>query len=275
MGDDKKQDFKKSFPNSFVWFLMAAFLMALMVQNFIETKFAKVSFSYQLEHLVNLQLIQPEDSRKTAQTDNLVTFSGRFRDRLTEEGKNRYKYLELLNSNHELLAEKERLKSDLAVQRNKIIEAADWFLHLSGQPLPKNGYVVVDVLYNTPESDNSVVITQLPNKKGDSLENLKKEFQSLKSNPTKESVNDFSKSLSELVRNLRSPLLGIGNEAVKQNLKNVDKTLDEVNNSKNETIQDKLSAYEKSLNDLQVIIDDLNQYEDHARLSKLRSVLGY
>src|SRR6202046_4311224 len=113
MSDDKKQDFKKSFPNNFVWFLMAAFLFALMVQNFIDTKFAKVSFSYQLEHLVNLQLIQPEESRKTALNDNLVTFSGKFRDRLTEEGKNRYKYLELLNANHELVSEKDRLEKDL------------------------------------------------------------------------------------------------------------------------------------------------------------------
>src|ERR1700724_3595491 len=102
MSDDKKQDFKKNFPNSFVWFLMAAFLLALMVQNFLDTKFAKVSFSYQLESLVDLKLIQPEDSRKTAINDNLVTFSGKFRDRLTEEGKDRYKFLELLNTNHEL-----------------------------------------------------------------------------------------------------------------------------------------------------------------------------
>ena len=66
-----------------------------MVQNFIDTKFAKVSFSYQLEHLVNLQLLQPEDSHKIALNDNLVTFSGKFRDRLTDEGKNRFKFLEL------------------------------------------------------------------------------------------------------------------------------------------------------------------------------------
>src|SRR5687767_312873 len=110
MSDDKKQDFKKSFPNSFVWFLMAAFLLALMVQNFIDTKFAKVSFSYQLEHLVNLQMIQPEDSRKIALNDNLVTFSGKFRERPTDDGKNRFKYLELLNSNHEFVGEKDRLQ---------------------------------------------------------------------------------------------------------------------------------------------------------------------
>src|ERR1700723_4643638 len=109
MADDQKQDFKKNVPSGFVWFLVAAFIMALMVQNFVETKFAKVSFSYQLEHLVNLQLIHPEDSHKIALNDNLVTFSGKFRDRLTEEGKNRFKFLELLNTNHELAREKERL----------------------------------------------------------------------------------------------------------------------------------------------------------------------
>src|ERR1700733_720615 len=117
MGEEKKTDFKKNFPNSFIWFLMAAFLLALMVQNFLDTKFAKVAFSYQLESLVDLQLIQPEDSRKTAINDNLVTFSGKFRDRLTEEGKNRYKFLDLLNTNHELMGQKERLEKDLTTQK--------------------------------------------------------------------------------------------------------------------------------------------------------------
>src|ERR1700724_4510677 len=120
MPDDNKQDFKKGMSNSFVWFLLAAFLFALMVQNFIDTKFAKVSFSYQLEHLVNLQLLQPEESRKIALNDNLVTFSGKFRDRQTEEGKVRYKYLELLNTNHELISEKNRIKAELKNQKTKV-----------------------------------------------------------------------------------------------------------------------------------------------------------
>src|SRR6188472_2842612 len=131
MADDNKQDFKKSLPTGFVWFLLAALMMALMVQNFLDTKFAKVSFSYQLEHLVNEQLIQPEDSRKIALNDNLVTFSGKFRDRLTEDGKNRYKYLELLSSNHELQREKERLAVELDTQREKILDSATLFLQLS------------------------------------------------------------------------------------------------------------------------------------------------
>ncbi len=138
MPDDNKQDFKKGMSNSFIWFLMAAFLFALMVQNFIETKFAKVSFSYQLEHLVNLQLLQPEDSQKIALNDNLVTFSGKFRDRLTEEGKARYKYLELLNSNHELSSELTRIKTDLKNTKTKVVDSATLFLQLSGLPIPKS-----------------------------------------------------------------------------------------------------------------------------------------
>lgn len=149
MDDDKKPDLKKNVSNNFIWFLMAAFAVTLMVQNYIDTKFAKVSFSYQLEHLINLQLIQPEDSRKTALNDNLVTFSGKFRDHQTDEGKNRYKYLELLQQNHELLNTQEKLSKDLVTQREKIADAGEWFLQLSGIAIPPTGFVVVDDLYNT------------------------------------------------------------------------------------------------------------------------------
>lgn len=272
MADDNKQDFKKSFPNSFIWFLMAAFLFALMVQNFIETKFAKVSFSYQLEHLVNLQLIQPEDNRKTALNDNLVTFSGKFRDRLTEEGKNRYKYLELLHNNQQLLADKERLAHDLAQMREKISSSAEWFLILSGIPLPQGGYVVVDDLYNTMEKDNSVVVTQLPRKTVTSLEDLNGQFVALRSNPNERAAMAFGKSLSEMIGNFRSPMLGIGNEGMKQTLKNIDKEVGEVNES---SLQQKLETYQRALGELQAVVDDLNQVDDHVRLSKLRSVRNY
>ena len=147
-----------------------------MVQNFLDTKFAKIAFSYQLELLVNLQLIQPEDSRKTAINDNLVTFSGKFRDRLTEEGKSRYKFLELLNTNHELNGQKERLEKELNTQKVKIADSGDWFLHLSGISIPKNGYVIVDSLYTNPEKDNSVIITELSKKNIASLADLQNEF---------------------------------------------------------------------------------------------------
>ncbi|WP_075883238.1 ATP-dependent zinc metalloprotease FtsH [Candidatus Protochlamydia sp. W-9] len=272
MSDDNKQDFKKGISNSFVWFLMAAFLFALMVQNFIDTKFAKVSFSYQLEHLVNLQLLQPEDSRKIALNDNLVTFSGKFRDRLTEEGKTRYKYLELLDTNHELKAEQARVKDEIKTLKTKVFDAASLFLQLSGLSIPKGGYVVVDDMYNTPEEDLSVVIKNLPKSGVESLVSLEKEYEAARQNPTAESLKNLGNLINELLRNLRSPALGIGSETIKQSLKGIDK---EVADSGTSSLSEQLAAYGHALVSLKSIVDELNHEEDHIRLAKLRSVRNY
>lgn len=274
MADDKKQDFRKSFPSGFVWFLLAAFMLALMVQNFLETRHANVSFSYQLEHLVNLQLIQPEDSRKTALNDNLVTFSGKFRERLTDEGKNRYKYLDLLNTNHELTSQKDRLAKELQAQKAKVTESADWFLHLSGMTIPAGGYVVVDDLYNTHVNDHSIVINQLSNKDILSLPSLQAKFDSIKASPSSADLSQIGRSLSDMLRNFRSPALGIGNENVKQALKNLDREVNEAFNSNISTSQ-KVTVYSKTFNELQGIVKDLDQTENHVRLYKLRSVRSY
>lgn len=272
MGEDKQQDFKKGFPNNIVWFLLAIFLLALTVQNFLEMKFAKVGFSYQLENLVNLQLIQPEDSRKTALNDNLVTFSGKFRDRLTDEGKNRYKYLELLNSNHELIGEKDRLTKELSAQKIKIKEAADWFLHLSGIPMPKSGYVIVDSLYTNPDNDLSVSLTELSPKNVVSLDELNKKFEQIGATATVSSLQAYGKELSDFITNVRSPMLGIGNEALKQKIKEIDVKVGEANNSESMSIADKTKTYGTALASLQSVMNELNQMEDHVRLTKLRSV---
>lgn len=274
MTDDNKQDYKKGMSNNFVWLLMAAFLFALMVQNFIDTKFAKVSFSYQLEHLVNEQLLQPEDSRKIALNDNLVTFSGKFRDRLTDEGKARYKYIELLNTNHELKSDLTRVKGDLKSLRSKIFDSSSFFLQLSGIPLPKGGYVVVDDLYNTPEEDHSVILTSVPAQKVESLTDLQTEFATIQKDPTEKSLEAFGKSISDLTRNMRSPMLGIGAENIKQSLKDIDQSINDVNGS-GSTSTERLAAYRTALESLQTIVSELNQEEDHVRLAKLRSVRNY
>ena len=274
MPDDNKQDFKKGMSNSFVWFLMAAFLFALMVQNFIETKFAKVSFSYQLEHLVNLQLLQPEDSHKIALNDNLVTFSGKFRDRQTEEGKTRYKYLELLNANHELKSDQTRLKGELTTLKNKIYDSATLFLQLSGLPLQKGGYVVVDDFYNTPEEDHRVVVNTLPKSNIESLTDLQTEAAQAQQTPSNTALKNLGHGIGELLRNFRSPALGIGSETIKQTLKNVDKEVSDANTQEMSAAQ-RLNVYGKALDNLQAVVDELNQTEDHVRLGKLRSVRSY
>lgn len=273
MADDNK-DLKKGFSNGFIWFLIAAFLLALLVQNFIDTKFAKVSFSYQLEHLVNLQLTQPEDNRKTALNDNLVTFSGKFRDRLTDEGKNRFKYLELLDTNHELSHEQTRINQELAGLQTKVKEAAEWFLMLSGLPIPLEGYVVVDDSNNTSEHQYSVVVTELPAKRTTNFVELKAELSKLGNTPSEENLNQFGAAFSQLINSFRSPQLGIGNESLKQSLRNIDTEINNANSSEL-AIPQRLKFYQQGIDHLQTVIRDLNQQEDHMRLSKLRSVRNY
>ena len=267
MTDEKKPDAKKGIPNGFLWFLMAAFLMALMVQSLIETKVANVAFSYQLEHLVNLQLINPEDSRKIALNDNLVTFSGKFRENTTEEGKKRYKFLELLDANHQLASEKVNIQNELKETRGSVEESAEWFLRFSGIPIPKDGYVVVDDFYNSNDQDYNVVIKDLKSSPTNSLAELKSQFNTLKSGSSDVAVAKFGKDLSELIHNFRSPQLGIGSESIKQNLKDLEKQVQDINNI-NATAADRLNVYDKALSDLQFIVNDLNEFEGHARLTK-------
>lgn len=273
MDDDKKQD-KKGFPNSFIWFLMAAFLFALMVQNFIETKYAKVSFSYQLEHLVNLQLIQPEDSRKIALNDNLVTFSGKFRERQTEEGKNRYKFLDLLNSNHKLTSEKERISKELTGLREKILDSANLFLQLSGQPLPANGYVIVDQFYSPSQENTGIVISEV-NKKGNvvSLTDIQRQFDAAANSSTEQT--QLGNSLLGVIQNFRSPQLGIGNEALKQSLRNLEQSVSDTLKNSSITSAQKMESYRQAVAELQKIVNELNTPQDGVRLAMLRSVRNY
>lgn len=274
MSNDGKQDFKKGLSNSFIWFLMAAFFLAFMVQSFIDTKIAKVSFSYQLEHLINLQLIQPEDSRKIALNDNLVTFSGKFRDRRTDEGKKRFKFLELLNENHQLKQELAQASDDLKSLRSKVIDSAQWYLQLTGVAIPSQGFIVIDDFYSTSEDDYSVVIRSVSSKKGESLKDLKQRFDSFGDSPSYQEANDFGNDIITLVRNFRSPLLGIGNQGMKLQLKKIEDDIEKIIGSK-ATPQEKMESYHQMLALLKNLADKLNTVEDHVRLSNLRSIRSY
>ncbi len=274
MADDK-QDLRKGVPGGFVWFLMAAFILALMVQNFIDTKFANVSFSYQLEHLVNLDLIQPKYSRKIALNDNLVTFSGKFREQVTEEGKNRFKYLELLNTNHQLNFEKTRLEEEINGLTNRIDDSVDLFLHLSGLPVPQGGYVVVDDMFNSiDDKDHSLIIDQLSSRSIISLNDLRSEYANLAKDPQSKMVSQFGDTLMGFIRNFRSPALGIGNENIKQSLRGLDREVANISTSSS-NVNLKLSVYDKAIKQLASIVEEMNASKDHVRLDQLRSVRNY
>jgi cell division protease FtsH len=274
MNDSNNNETKKGMPGNFVLFLIIAFFAVLVMQNFLDVKTAKVSFSYQLEPLVNLDLIKPEDSRKTAIGDSLVTFSGRFRERLTDEGKKRYKFISLLEENHELAVQSEKLQGELVDQRKRIEESADLFLHLSGIPIPSTGYIVVDDLRSSLDKDKLIVINKLSSKDITSLKDVQNQYESVIQSPDEESVNQLGAALVQLIRNFRSPLLGIGNEKMKVELREIQSRVSEVNNSE-KGLQDRLNTYGEALGTLDGIVAQLNQYDNGFRLTQLRPVRNY
>ena len=123
MPENKKSEPKKTQSALFVVAMVLFFLM--VTQTFFGAKTARVSFSYQLESLVDLDLIQPEESRKTATLSNLVNFSGRFRDAKTEVGKQRFRYLELVEEQNTFNQELSHLEQDMDSARRKVGNAAN------------------------------------------------------------------------------------------------------------------------------------------------------
>ena len=263
--DKEGQERKRGFPGSFLIFLLVAVLIALTVQNFLTTKYANVSFSYQVQHLVNLQLIKPQDSRMTAVGENLVTFSGRFREKVTDDSAARYKYLSLLDRQDNLREKQESLIDDLQAERVKILAAADWFLELSGISLPRDGYRIMGASPAAAEVGTPIVLGEVGDKGVVSLKELQGRLGALERNPTPAQIEEFGRQLKELVANFRSPADGMGAENLQQVLRNADKQLQTPS----------LAVFGPVLKDLQGVVTALNTPENGVRLSQLRSVRAY
>lgn len=267
-----RPDPRKGFPGGFLLFLFAAILLVLGVQTFTSERSARISFSHQVEHLANLSLTNPEENQKIAQNENLVTFHGRFRDHLPEESKERYRYLELLNANHQLTREVEQLRSELDLQQKNAISAADLYLHLNGQPLSRPGFTVVSPLYDTPDRDNSIVIQSLSDREIGSLPFVQKGLALAQQAQSLEATEAIAKEVQDLVALFRSASLGIGNESVKLELKTLDAQLSK---ALDHPLDHRLRLYRNAINQLSALAADLGREQNGVRLSSLRSVRNY
>jgi len=274
MSGEKKQDGKRGIPGGFFLFLLSTILIVIAIQNFVGGKSAKVSFSHQLEHLVNMELIIPEASKKVALSDNLVTFTGKFRERETDEGKNRYKYLEFLNKNHELRAKKSELSEVLKGLQTSVRQSADWYLHLRGQPLAHEGYRVVDEIYDSPDRENRIVVRELSDKEIENIEGVKEKLSVLKIDAEDSELARIGSSIDTLVNNFRSPMLGIGDEQSKQSLRDLDDILLQAKGP-GVVAEEKLRIYNDVFMKLQIISEQLNEADDYVRLRPIRSVINY
>lgn len=265
--NNKENEPKKGFSGSFFLFILAALLVMFIVQNLASEKSAKVSFSHQVEHLVNLDLIHKDQGRKTALNDNLVTFTGKFRDSLKEESKQRYRFLELINQRNELTDAKKRLAKDLSTQETIVKDAGAEFLLLSGVAIPRNGYSVIGSTYNTSDRENAIIIQAVPDKSMRSLSDLKYDFSRLNEG----TAASFKDDLSALITAYRSPRLGIGSAVMKEKL---DHIADQVNAASG-TFEQQQAVFSSALITLTTITSELGQEKNGIRLLQLRSVRNY
>lgn len=255
---------------------MGIIVALIVVQNVLDNRLANVSFSYQLEPLVDLDLIQPDESRKTASGANLVTFSGKFRDRLTDEGKKRYRFLSLLNQSHEFESEKKYYVAEIHSLKKKVIDAAELFLKISGQSIPRNGYVVIDDMFDTSDAEYHIIIKNAGIKTFDSIADVERLMQEI---PTEQEAKNQPAVLDHafrssqiLVKNLRSQILGIGNETMKQELRTLDTDMTTVQTA---DVAKRYAVLETAVKKMQHIVTLLNQPVDYIRLRQLRSVRSY
>ena len=270
--DNKSPERKKGFPGGFWLLVLAAMIVYWTMTSLSSQQRGKVSFSHQVEHLVNLDLVQKEQSKKIAINDQLVTFSGQFKTQLSEDSQSRYRYLELLNRQHELTFTQNQLMQDLDALRTNALNAGDYFLHLTGQSLPSGGYVIVSDIYNTANRQNGIVLSQLSDRQTVNLPGVNETLQRVAHNPTASDVGVVARDLQTLIVAFRSPVLGIGDEAMKTQLSDLQGKIDAALKL---PVNEQLSAYRGALNELSQISNQLDATKQGVRLVQLRSVRNY
>lgn len=270
MADKLKNEGKKGFPGGFFFFLLILFIVIFTMQSVTSEHMAKVSFSHQVEHLVNLDLIAPEENRKIAQNENLVTFTGRFRGESSLVGKERYRYLELLNRHYELILEKKHLEKELSSLQKSVINSASFFLEITGIPLPSKGFVVISSVYDTPARISHIVIKEVPKSEVVTLQELKGQLGLLSDN--KQALSEFRSDLRVLLNLFSSAKLGIGKEELKTVLKEQEAKL---NTASEKPYAVQIELYSSVLKALDQITGALLAQESNVAFLPLRSVRSY
>lgn len=278
MRRDQKQkpEGKRGFPGLLLLFIVGL-VVILAFQNLSETKMANVSFSHQIEHLVNLDLLDEGQSRKTALNDNLVSFNGGFRENLTEAAKDRYRYINLLNQHYELQSLKAQNSAELDALARDAYNSVIYYLHISGMKAPLGGYVVVSKNYDTPESANSMIIKEVP-KVPDSLTTLpevRAQLENVAGERSQEKLVVVGQMLSSLIAEYRSPQLGIGNEGLKKQLSEAERNLNNVNESQTMGYSERLRAYQGIFATIEGVSAQLNNSVNGIRCYDLRYVRSY
>lgn len=273
--NSNKPEKKGGLSGSFILLLIASVFIILTIQNLSDTKTAPVSFSHQLEHLHNLKLIKPDESKKIAENDNLVLFKGRFQDVLSEESKNRYRYIHLLHNEQQGKQSLQELESQLGVMKAKAITSLKYFLALSGIQPSKGGMIVAPNNHLGKEDFGITVYEaeELPAHMK-SLKEVRKELANSLTSPAQ-----AGESLILLIHAFQSSEVGIGNEHLKSRLRSLEEQVTATMAS-SEGVEEKRVSLLNAANTLQnkvvnEIVKPGTQVHSLENLTYLRSVRAY
>ncbi len=261
--ENKNPNQKKSFPGILIFFIIGAFAL-MMMRNTAVSERANVSFSHQIEHLVNLDLLQPDASNKIAIKDNLVSFGGKFRDKKTDEAKNRFRYLSLLDEHNALKEEKATLEKSVDAATLEMEKAAKAFYEVVGHVPNMTSVIIVPRLEKEGVALPEISVSfEGLKRKGITVEGAATLYGTLSASSSQTQLAQLGSYLKELVIAYKSSQIGIGELKLKELLNESALLLE--NNSTFET-------YTTVLTNLKKVTAVLQKDVNGVKLYGLRSV---
>ena len=253
---------KRGIPGILIFFIIGAFALLLMRNTSPETA-ANVSFSHQIEHLVNLDLLHTDANHKVAINDNLVSFSGKFRDKKTEEGKRRFRFLTLLDENNRLKQETAALKEKMSLANTKMQSAALYFYELIGGTPGSSAVIIPKAELNGVDLADAEVNLHDMRKVPFNLQSVESLYAAALKTGSKRDLKSLGNHLNKLVTAFRSSKLGVGSSKLKETLKKAAALL---------TADADITAYGKAISHLKTVSRTLQSSVDGVTLYGLRSV---
>ena len=264
--ENKNPEQRKGIPAALIFFIIGAFVL-LMMKNSNTDERASVSFSHQIEHLVNLDLLEPKQNNKVAINENLVTFSGKFRDKKTEESIRRYRFLELLDTHNSLRENKKEVLNKLDSSEKQMKSAVKYFYQISGKVADMSSVVIL-----SESEKNGVILPEVKlSLKGIkpfavNLAEVEALYKKFGRDAREKDTEVLGSQLKELVNGYRSKELGIGAKRLKDMLARSAYLLE---------TDPSITTYGIVINNLNKVNKSLMAKTDNIELYDLRTVRNY
>lgn len=274
--NDSREPPKGTSINLFAY-LLVILLIVILLTNFLGPKQSQnVRFGRQIEHLVNLDLIDPTLNSSAAVSDQLVTISGRFRESLTSATQPRLDFLGGLDAQLKLSQDLKGIVDSIPKLQDEARNRAILFLAISGISIPEDGigYRVIDNTFDYVENkqtvDRHIFITakDIP-PTFHSVPSLRKDLATLTATSAA-----FDDNISQLVQRFASNEGGLGVSPAHPCQKQLTEAKDLVAKLP-ATFAERKAAYVKILDILAGVATALDVEQGDVRLLSLSSVKDY